>query len=337
MSVILEAKCNLPTKEYGTFEERVYSVNGDKYIVAIKGDINKRTPLVRIQSQCLEGEVFNSLRCDCKEQLDKSLELIAKEDNGVLIYAPQEQGRGLGITKKIQALHLEEGGIDTFSADKLLGVNTEQRKFNNYATLLEYLGLKDIALLTNNPNKEETLESSGINCVRLPLTISINELNEQYIKSLYTKGGHYLPDEVYMKQAIAIARLGEKQTGHKPMVGALLVKYGKIIGSGYYIQEGVKHAEVHAIEKAGDNTKGSTLYATLEPCSHYGTNPPCSKAVINAGIERALISMQDPNPKVDGQGIKELGEHGIYVSVGILKKEALELNKEWIEKISKGG
>ncbi len=143
------------------------------------------------------------------------------------------------------------------------------------------------------------------------------------------------PDDVkFMKRAISLARKGH--TAPNPMVGAVIVKDGKIAGEGYHPKAGEPHAEIFAINRAGNNTLGADLYVTLEPCSHFGKTPPCTDAIINAGIKQVFASMIDPNPKVSGKGIEKLRSSGIIVNVGILEEKAKELNKGFIKRITTG-
>ncbi|MCD7033304.1 bifunctional diaminohydroxyphosphoribosylaminopyrimidine deaminase/5-amino-6-(5-phosphoribosylamino)uracil reductase RibD [Metabacillus sp. GX 13764] len=133
-------------------------------------------------------------------------------------------------------------------------------------------------------------------------------------------------DEEYMKQALALAEHGRGQTAPNPMVGAMVVKDGEVAGIGAHLKAGTPHAEVHAIRMAGEKAKGSTVYVTLEPCSHYGRTPPCADLLIQSRIKKAVIATVDPNPEVAGRGIQKLKNAGIEVTVGILEEEAKELN-----------
>lgn len=137
-----------------------------------------------------------------------------------------------------------------------------------------------------------------------------------------------------MKKALKLARKGEGTTSPNPMVGAVVVKNNEIIGRGHHKYYGAPHAEVYALEEAGKEADGATIYVTLEPCSHYGKTPPCSLKLINSGIKRAVIAMEDPNPLVAGRGILQLQEAGIAVKVGVLKKEAEKLNEVFIKYIT---
>ncbi len=141
-------------------------------------------------------------------------------------------------------------------------------------------------------------------------------------------------DLFYMRKALELARKGEGYTSPNPLVGALVVKDGVIIGQGYHQYYGGPHAEVYALDEAGEQAQGATLYVTLEPCSHYGKTPPCSLRVIKSGIKRAVIAMVDPNPRVAGRGIRELKEAGIEVVVGLLEKEASLMNEVFLKYIT---
>src|SRR4051794_244497 len=120
---------------------------------------------------------------------------------------------------------------------------------------------------------------------------------------------------VYMDQALDLARQGAGRTSPNPAVGALLVKEGAVVGRGFHTWAGVKHAEVLAIEEAGDTARGSTLYVTLEPCSHTGRTGPCVDAIIAAGIANVVVAMEDPNPRVSGEGLRRLRAAGIGVEM----------------------
>jgi diaminohydroxyphosphoribosylaminopyrimidine deaminase / 5-amino-6-(5-phosphoribosylamino)uracil reductase len=140
-------------------------------------------------------------------------------------------------------------------------------------------------------------------------------------------------DEQFMAQAIELARTQMGKTSPDPMVGAVLVKENKVISTGYHSKQSTSHAEAMAIDKAGIKAKGATLYLNLEPCCHYGFNPPCTHKVIKAGIKRVVAAIKDPNPLVSGKGFKELIDAGIEVDIGIMKKEAIELNEAFIKHI----
>jgi len=144
------------------------------------------------------------------------------------------------------------------------------------------------------------------------------------------------PDKRYMQKALSLAQKGLGTTWPNPMVGAVLVKSGRLLGEGWHRQYGGPHAEVFALRKAGSAAKGATLYLNLEPCSHYGQTPPCASAVIRAGVKRVVAAMRDPNPKVSGRGFALLRRAGIKVEVGLMKAEAQVLNEVFLKRIQTG-
>jgi diaminohydroxyphosphoribosylaminopyrimidine deaminase / 5-amino-6-(5-phosphoribosylamino)uracil reductase len=137
-------------------------------------------------------------------------------------------------------------------------------------------------------------------------------------------------DRYFMKMALELAATAKGKTNPNPVVGAILVKDGLIVGSGLHRKAGEPHAEVHAFRMAGEHAKGATLYVTLEPCSHYGKTPPCANLVKESEVSRVVVAMQDPNPQVAGRGIGLLRDAGIEVDVGILEEEAKLLNERFI-------
>ncbi len=146
----------------------------------------------------------------------------------------------------------------------------------------------------------------------------------------------YQFDIDYIKKAIELAKLGMGKTSPNPLVGAVIVKEGKIVGEGYHERYGAPHAEAVAIQRAGGNTLGATLYVNLEPCNHYGLTPPCTEAIIKAGIKRVVISMVDPNPLVHGKGIQRLLSAGIEVVTGVYEEQALWINRGYVKRIKTG-
>lgn len=135
-----------------------------------------------------------------------------------------------------------------------------------------------------------------------------------------------MSDEMYMKRAIELARLGEGWCHPNPMVGAVIVKDGKIIGEGYHRKCGELHAERNAFLSLKESAAGATIYVTLEPCCHYGKTPPCTEAIIENGIAKVVIGSRDPNPKVAGKGVKQLRDNGIEVVEDFLREECDEIN-----------
>ena len=131
----------------------------------------------------------------------------------------------------------------------------------------------------------------------------------------------------FMQRALDLARRAKGRTSPNPLVGAVIVKDGKVIGEGYHQKAGAPHAEVHALNAAGEDAKGATLYTTLEPCCHWGRTPPCTEGLIRAGIAQVYVGEVDPNPSVAGKGVQQLQNAGINVHVGVLRQEAADLNE----------
>lgn len=144
------------------------------------------------------------------------------------------------------------------------------------------------------------------------------------------------PDQQYMQQAIDLAWKGLYTTGCNPRVGCVLVRDGAVIGRGYHVRPGEGHAEVNAIADAGGDVAGATVYVTLEPCSHTGRTPPCSQALIDAGVGRVVVAMVDPNPLVCGSGLRALQAAGIDVTAGVLEAQAKALNPGFIKRMETG-
>ena len=144
-------------------------------------------------------------------------------------------------------------------------------------------------------------------------------------------------DLKYMKRALSLAKKAEGMTSPNPLVGAVLVKSGRILAEGYHLRPGLPHAEAIVFERAGSKARGSTLYVNLEPCCHLDKRtPPCAQAIIKAGVKRVVIGMIDPNPKVSGRGIELLKKAGIKVQAGLLEEEAKRLNEIYIKHITTG-
>ncbi len=159
-------------------------------VALVMGDIHAAPPIVRIHSQCLTGDVFHSLRCDCQQQLHQALDMIAAEGTGILLYEQQE-GRGIGLMAKLRAYELQDHGRDTIEANLELGYAADCRHFELPAAILSSLGLTAVRLITNNPEKVEALELAGIQVVeRLSATVPSAPTNAQYLQTKREKMGH---------------------------------------------------------------------------------------------------------------------------------------------------
>ena len=143
-------------------------------------------------------------------------------------------------------------------------------------------------------------------------------------------------DEQMMARAISLARNGLGRTSPNPLVGAVIVRDGRIVAEGWHRKAGTPHAEIHALNMAGELARGATVYVSLEPCAHYGRTGPCAKALVEAGVSRVVVAMMDPNPKVAGKGIAILQEAGIQVTTGVLEQEARQLNEVFLKWMTTG-
>jgi GTP cyclohydrolase II len=189
------ASADFPTR-WGKF--RIYGfrlnpvANGkpEEAVALVMGDVHASPPLVRIHSQCLTGDVFGSLRCDCRQQLEMALGMIAEEGVGILIYEQQE-GRGIGLMPKLQAYELQDSGLDTVEANEKLGFKADHREFALPAEMLKTLGVEKVRLVSNNPDKVAALERAGIEVVeRVPCEVEPSEHAEEYLRTKKEKMGH---------------------------------------------------------------------------------------------------------------------------------------------------
>ena len=162
----------------------------EEAVALVMGDISSTPPLVRIHSQCLTGDVFHSLRCDCRQQLELALTLIRDLGSGILIYEQQE-GRGIGLMAKLQAYSLQDSGLDTVEANERLGFKADERDFALPGEMLKTLGVTQVRLLSNNPEKIEALQRAGIEVVeRVPCEVNASPQAEEYLKTKKEKLGH---------------------------------------------------------------------------------------------------------------------------------------------------
>jgi GTP cyclohydrolase II len=199
--VLQVASADFPTR-WGRF--RIYGFRGEfagsdgnnnnirveEAVALVMGDVKSAPPLVRVHSQCLTGDVFHSLRCDCRQQLELALSMIAEEGAGILIYEQQE-GRGIGLMAKLQAYELQDEGLDTVEANERLGFKADHREFTLPAEILKALGVRSVRLLSNNPDKVEALERAGVRVVeRVPCEVTPSPHAEEYLKTKKEKLGH---------------------------------------------------------------------------------------------------------------------------------------------------
>ncbi len=191
------AEADFPTR-FGAF--RIYGFEGrfgdrrEEAVVLKMGDLAGPPPLVRIHSQCLTGDVFHSLRCDCRAQLEIALETIAREGRGLLIYEHQE-GRGIGLLNKLRAYELQDHGADTVEANERLGFEPDLRSYSLPGAILQYFGLRSIRLLSNNPDKVRAVEAAGVEVAeRIPCLAAVLDTREAYLRTKKEKMGHLLED-----------------------------------------------------------------------------------------------------------------------------------------------
>jgi 3,4-dihydroxy 2-butanone 4-phosphate synthase/GTP cyclohydrolase II len=192
--VELRAEATLPT-EYGLFTIKGYedSISGDTHVALIMGEISPDQPvLLRAHSECLTGDAFHSLRCDCEQQLHRAMEMIASEGAGVILYLRQE-GRGIGLINKLRAYQLQDQGMDTVEANEALGLPVDKRDYGIGAQILADLRVQKIRLISNSPRKYYGIESFGLEIVeRIPMVIPPNEHNVRYLRTKSEKLGHIM-------------------------------------------------------------------------------------------------------------------------------------------------
>ena len=174
----------------GTLADARNASKKEEAVALVMGNVRDAAPLVRVHSQCLTGDVFGSLRCDCRDQLEMALSLISEAGTGILIYEQQE-GRGIGLMAKLQAYELQDSGLDTVEANEKLGFKADHREFALPAEILKALGVTRVRLLSNNPDKVAALERGGVKVVeRVPCEVAPTEHAEEYLKTKKEKLGH---------------------------------------------------------------------------------------------------------------------------------------------------
>jgi 3,4-dihydroxy 2-butanone 4-phosphate synthase/GTP cyclohydrolase II len=190
------ATANLPTR-VGNFKIAGYRslISSEEFVVLFKGEMNPDIPtLVRIHSQCLTGDVFGSVKCDCGPQLRRAMEMIEEEGRGAIVYQQQE-GRGIGIINKIRAYALQDQGADTVEANEKLGFAVDARDYKQCAEILFDLGLCKVKVMSNNPEKIRALEEAGLKVVqRIPIEIEVEEPAAHYLKTKKEKLGHLIDE-----------------------------------------------------------------------------------------------------------------------------------------------
>lgn len=189
-----EAEATLPT-EFGAFRIVGFrsTTSDEEFVALVKGEIKPEEPtLVRIHSQCLTGDVFHSLKCDCGPQLQRAMKLVQTEGKGIIVYQQQE-GRGIGIVNKIRAYALQDEGADTIEANVRLGFEIDQREYGQCAEVIKLLGAQRLKLMSNNPDKVRALRNAGLEIVeRIPLEISAKQPAFKYLLTKKEKMGHLL-------------------------------------------------------------------------------------------------------------------------------------------------
>ncbi|MEK6788744.1 MAG: GTP cyclohydrolase II [Pseudomonadota bacterium] len=197
MAFVFVASSRLPTR-HGEFSIHAFEdvETGKEHVALSMGDLaNGQPALARLHSECLTGDGFGSLRCDCGPQLEAAMRQVAEAGHGVILYLRQE-GRGIGLVNKIRAYALQDAGADTVEANEQLGFGADLREYAMCGDMLRHLGVTQVRLMTNNPKKVAAVEANGVQVVeRVPLISGLNPHNEGYMQTKTDKMGHLLPDE----------------------------------------------------------------------------------------------------------------------------------------------
>ncbi|HIA39675.1 MAG TPA: GTP cyclohydrolase II [Candidatus Poseidoniales archaeon] len=193
----IPSEAKLPTP-HGEFKIRVFheAETGMDHVVLTLGDMSGPDPvLVRMHSECLTGDVFGSMRCDCGAQLNAAMDMVRERGWGALLYLRQE-GRGIGLHAKIQAYHLQDEGADTLDANLMLGLPADARNYRIAAEMLETMKINRVCLITNNPDKVEQLSDLGVDVVeRMPLVVGVSDENRRYLETKALRMGHNITFE----------------------------------------------------------------------------------------------------------------------------------------------
>jgi 3,4-dihydroxy 2-butanone 4-phosphate synthase/GTP cyclohydrolase II len=208
--VIFEVETLIPT-EHGKFRFRAYRdrMTGADHLAIIAGRPTNGT-LLRVHSECLTGEVFDSEKCECGPQLDAALEMIQSE-GGIVIYMRGHEGRGIGLVNKLKAYRLQEDGMDTLDANIALGLPADARDYGAAVAILDEMGISEVRVITNNPEKLRQLAERGITVTdRVPLVVGVGEYNERYLEAKRDRMGHVLPDDVTLEGRVLANQSGQK-------------------------------------------------------------------------------------------------------------------------------
>lgn len=191
MELISEAY--LPTA-FGDFTIKVFKnpISLVEHYVLQNSEAEAVTPMVRIHSECTTGDIFGSLRCDCQSQLHNALTSIAQNKNGAVIYLKNHEGRGIGISNKIKAYHLQEQGLNTYEANEALGLPVDDRNYDDAIAILKMLGYTSITLITNNPLKEAAVKAAGISFTTQHVAAKVNQHNQAYLDAKINIGHHHI-------------------------------------------------------------------------------------------------------------------------------------------------
>jgi 3,4-dihydroxy 2-butanone 4-phosphate synthase/GTP cyclohydrolase II len=342
-------KTRLPTG-FGDFSLHLYVEDGKEHLALVKGDVAQAGPVpVRVHSECLTGDVFGSRRCDCGDQLKHALMYLGRQEAGVLVYLRQE-GRGIGLLKKMEAYNLQDQGLDTVEANIQLGHQPDERDYGIGARILRGLGVKSIRLMTNNPQKIEALEAQDIVVTsRIPIEVGHHEENLEYLRSKASRMAHLLrfreqiPDEQHFAFLEPLAdhlAMAAHEKNVRPFVTLYAIQSldGRLMGSG---QEGDALAEYlqrhHDAVMVGAatlvesmSTLGEALQVVWDPALTLAEAMPASIRVDRLVI--LTLPEHDPmrRQSLESRGIRLLvvpqhqdGVSNLHQTLGVLASEGV--------------